>query len=265
MKLQEICSSFKHSGGEIHLNLNNLFMSNIIRFDLLSSDSIMEMLLAVNAIKNVGINDISAIIPYIPYGRADRIMPNGGGDALGIKVMADIINSCGFKTVYTLDTHSAVTDALINNVVVEKPFKIIKKALEDRDSRVCTFISPDAGAEKKIYAYAKTFGANICRATKKRNVQTGEIESIKLIDEIPERHFVYVIDDICDGGRTFIELAKILPKKCEPYLVVSHGIFSKGTEELTKYYKKIYTSDSFNTPATETLIKVNVWKELGLD
>lgn len=267
MKLKELCSFFKHSGGEIHINLNTILVDNIVRFDLLSSDSIMAMLMAVNSIKNLGIKEISAVIPYIPYGRADRIMPQGGGDALGIKVMADIINSCNFKTVYTLDTHSPVTDALINNIAVETPYKIIKKALEDRDPHVCTFVSPDAGAEKKTYKYAKTFGANICRASKKRNVETGEIESIKLIDDIPEHHFVYVIDDICDGGKTFIELAKVLPNKCKPYLVVSHGIFSKGTIELLDHYEKIYTSDSFNTRVfdKEKVIRVNVWEELGLD
>jgi ribose-phosphate pyrophosphokinase len=61
--------------------------------------------------------------------------------------------------------------------------------------------------------------------------------------------FKYVIiDDICDGGRTFIELAKAIKEQregVEIYLVVTHGIFSAGFTELTKYFNGIFCTDSY--------------------
>jgi len=57
------------------------------------------------------------------------------------------------------------------------------------------------------------------------------------------------VDDICDGGGTFIGLAKALKQKNAGnlYLAVSHGIFSKGFNELNKHFTKIFTTDSFKT------------------
>jgi ribose-phosphate pyrophosphokinase len=53
------------------------------------------------------------------------------------------------------------------------------------------------------------------------------------------------VDDICDGGRTFIEISKALDGyQGELYLFVTHGIFSKGFEELFKHFTKIYTTNS---------------------
>lgn len=59
---------------------------------------------------------------------------------------------------------------------------------------------------------------------------------------------IMIVDDLCDGGGTFIEIAKILKEEFperELYLFVAHGIFSKGFIELFKYYKKIFTTNSF--------------------
>ena len=57
------------------------------------------------------------------------------------------------------------------------------------------------------------------------------------------------MDDICDGGRTFIELAKAIRASrptAEVYLVVTHGIFSNGFAELKKELQKVYSSNSYS-------------------
>jgi phosphoribosylpyrophosphate synthetase len=53
-----------------------------------------------------------------------------------------------------------------------------------------------------------------------------------------------IVDDICDGGRTFIEIAKQLPNTNSLTLVITHGIFSKGLKELEAYFDKIITTNS---------------------
>ena len=63
-----------------------------------------------------------------------------------------------------------------------------------------------------------------------------------------------IIDDICDGGRTFNELAKSIKLQradAKIYLVVTHGIFSAGFKELTKYFEHIYTTNSHRDVADD--------------
>jgi ribose-phosphate pyrophosphokinase len=61
-----------------------------------------------------------------------------------------------------------------------------------------------------------------------------------------------IIDDICDGGATFLNIAKTIKEHYvgvdEPkiYLIVTHGIFSKGFNELNKYFDGIYCTNSYN-------------------
>jgi len=76
-----------------------------------------------------------------------------------------------------------------------------------------------------------------------RDTKTGEIKSVVLRDEVPAGALL-VVDDLCDGGRTFIELAKALPNRpsTATYLYVSHGIFSRGPDVLLGYYDKIFTA-----------------------
>ena len=58
-----------------------------------------------------------------------------------------------------------------------------------------------------------------------------------------------IVDDICDGGRTFVEIAKSIREKfpeAEVYLIVTHGIFSSGSAELAKHFTCIYTTNSIH-------------------
>jgi ribose-phosphate pyrophosphokinase len=71
------------------------------------------------------------------------------------------------------------------------------------------------------------------------------------LDDTPGSKNFVICDDICDGGRTFIEIAKAIqdvrPKEIfndKIYLCVTHGIFSAGFEELEKYFTAIFTTNS---------------------
>jgi len=86
----------------------------------------------------------------------------------------------------------------------------------------------------------------------KRDVRTGNILGVVVDQNVTDLNLL-VVDDICDGGRTFTELSKTLsmPKKLE--LFVTHGIFSKGVKELTEAYDHIYTTNSFHGVVPEEL------------
>lgn len=211
---------------------------------------------ATQALKEAGASRINLYIPYCIGARSDRKFSEGGFNYVKT-VIAPIINSQGYSWVKVLDPHSDVLEACINNFSKVNNFALVKDALTKIDNRDgaqdrIVLVSPDAGAYKKVFDVAKEFNIdNIVTATKVRDLKTGQIlktEVPNLPVSVKEEEFKYVIvDDICDGGRTFIELAKAIKEirpNAEIYLVVTHGIFSGGFDELREYFNGIYTTNS---------------------
>jgi ribose-phosphate pyrophosphokinase len=222
------------------------------------------ILCTTQALKNLGVTDIELYVPYFIGGRSDRLFGYGGVNYLK-QVIAPIMGSQGYSKVYVMDPHSDVLEAVINNFAKYTNYKLVKFALEnidnkdDAQSRIC-LVSPDAGAYKKIFDVAKEFGIlNIITANKVRDLKTGNIirTEIPTLDQHNDLKYV-IVDDICDGGRTFVELAKVM-KDSRPtakiYLVVTHGIFSAGFELLEQYFDGIYTTNSIKDISEKEKVK----------
>jgi ribose-phosphate pyrophosphokinase len=259
-------NSFKFPGGEIHLNLNDLkddfnhFFS--VGCWINTSDDLMELLLCIDAIRRMWRNaEISLTVPYLPYARQDRVCNEG--EPLSIKIMADIINNLNVDQLNIFDPHSEVSVALLNNCRVILPETYIEDYPDIFKDKI--LISPDAGAYKKTIRISQYFdGLPIVKADKIRDVKTGEIRETQVFCESLNGLDVLIIDDICDGGRTFIELAKKLKGKNagKISLYVSHGIFSKGLDVFKGLIDKIYTTNSYNYEIKETdLLKVIKFRE----
>jgi ribose-phosphate pyrophosphokinase len=248
---------FNFPGGECQVRLASAMHhgdKNITAF-LRSSDDIIDLLLTVDAIRRADpIRVIRLCLPYLPYARQDRVCSRG--EAFSLSVMANLINSLKCEKVILYDPHSSVASALINNCMV----KSLRELIEHTDTISCKkfkqfikdsklkLVSPDAGAEKKVIELAKMLDLNeVTCASKVRDVKTGDIKGIKVYANNVLDQKLLVVDDICDGGRTFIELAKELKDKgaSKLYLYVTHGIFSKGLTELLKYYDHIWCYHTF--------------------
>lgn len=214
---------------------------------------------ATQAIRNFQHNkEISLKVPYFVGARSDRKFVEGGVNYLK-QVICPIINSMNFKSVIVLDPHSDVLEACLNNFDKTNNFGLVKFALTNIDNRdgakdrIC-LVSPDAGAYKKIFDVAKEFKIeNIITANKVRDMKTGNIlrTEIPVLDQHNDLTYV-IIDDICDGGRTFVELAKVIKEgrpTAKVYLVVTHGIFSAGFKVLNEYIDGTFCTNSFRDVA----------------
>ena len=72
-----------------------------------------------------------------------------------------------------------------------------------------------------------------------------------------------IVDDICDGGRTFTEIAKAIRDQlpnAKIYLIVTHGIFSAGEEPLKEYFEHVYTTNSVKEGESDFVTRFNVFK-----
>ncbi len=212
----------------------------------------VELIICANqTLKEYGAKNIELYVPYFIGGRSDRKFSTNDTNYLK-NVICPIINSQGFSKVIVLDPHSDVLEACLNNFVKINNFDLIRFALKDigGDSSQTAIISPDAGALKKIFDVAKEFNiTNVVTASKVRDMKTGNIIRTQLptMDLRGVEHLI-VIDDICDGGRTFIELAKAIKEITEIpiYLIVTHGIFSAGFKTLFEYFEGIYCTNSID-------------------
>lgn len=197
------------------------------------SDDIMTIMMLEDALREeapVGTH-IDLYISYFPYSRQDRKV--FGGESFSAKVLAKMLKSA-FDGVYTDDPHSEVLEqwGIETHYKQEHTCPVPEGAV---------IVYPDAGAVRKNCVDTKTsvYGQKV---RDENGLITGyELVNAHLLDE---NSIVYVVDDICDGGRTFIELAKVLPKVKEKHLRVTHGIFSKGEALLLAHYD---TVEAFNT------------------
>lgn len=244
-------------GGEVHISLKEGIVADIkihnintciLYAKLKNSNNIMSLLLAQDVLSRLNVKIEELIIPYFPYARQDRVCNKG--EALSLKVMANIINNMNIPKVTIVDPHSDVTGALLNNVNIIERSAIFPLVVRDNYINIATnyhIICPDAGAMKATYKIAKMLNnENVYCCKKFRDTKTGNLTvDIDYLDWKNKK--CIIIDDICDGGATFIEIAKKL-KECgakKVILYVTHGIFSKGLEVINEYIDEIYTTDSY--------------------
>jgi ribose-phosphate pyrophosphokinase len=252
---------FIFSGGEPHIKIKPDFNMNqtvTITHRLNSFNDLGLLLIAVDALRRMHVKDINLFIPYFPAARQDRVMIKG--EPLTVKVYADVLNALHLNKITVFDAHSEVTPALVNNCEAITNHRFIQNVLK-KIGQDCLLISPDGGALKKIYKVSEYLGGlPVIECSKSRDVTTGQLKGFKVYADDLQGKNCLIVDDICDGGGTFIGLAEELKKKnCgDIYLAVSHGIFSKGFDSFKPAFKKIFTTDSFQNIENEYVTQINI-------
>lgn len=261
--------AFTFPGGERHVKISKanipvaIVMDVYISAHIKSAQDIIELGLLVNAVRGLERVDNRAVftldLPYFPYGRQDRRC--NFGEPLSAKWFGDMINSMGFDRVNIKDPHSDVTANVLDNVHIEEQHQIVLRKLAwfIRLNSV-VLVAPDAGSVKKIETLSKAVGGiPIIYGRKNRDLLTGEITNISVDNpELISGRNLLVVDDICDGGRTFVELAKVIkphgPNSLS--LFVTHGIFSKGLSVFDDLYDNIFSDVWWeNTPDNDGIIQ----------
>ena len=187
---------------------------------------------------------ISLVLHGTAYTRYDRVMFEDKSDAFGAKVFADFINSIGFDFVYFNDPHSKViTDLVTRSVIVDQKYLLRATVPNLKEFGI---ICPDAGARSKLGDDASLY------FSKQRSVKTGKIDGVVLAEINLERNVnkLLIVDDICEGGGTFIGIANAIKesyhydrifKDKELNLYVTHGIFSRNAiPRLLEHFANIY-------------------------
>ncbi len=190
-------------------------------------------------------------MPYLPFARQDKRVSNAR--TFNLEVFADLINPLRFGEVTSIDVHNPRrTRSLIKNFRNVEPREFHRDTFNAVSPDLVVF--PDAGAAKR-YDLGPIRSVTLGKA---RNKVTGEILSLtcegKAAQVVERGKRALIIDDICDGGATFIKAAQCL-KEIQPridvHLAVTHGIFSRGVEPLTRAGITVHCHRFFKLPRAE--------------
>ena len=184
--------------------------------------------------------------PYLPFARQDKEVSNG--QTFALHSFSRMLNNIGFDFVTSVDVHNPVmTKGLVNNfkniTVDDIHCELIAKLKPDY------IVFPDTGAKAR-YTFVK--GEPHITFEKERDQATGQIIGHRLVTgesatEALHGKKLLIVDDICDGGATFLSIAKTISsryKSCKLDLFVTHGLFSKGREVLEKAGITLHTTNS---------------------
>lgn len=242
--------TWKFPTGEtgVKLNLDNVKFNPhsvvVVNVTFKSNDDIINCLQVVNALIEMRVSPYQIIvdIPYLPYSRQDRVCHPG--EAFSLKVILDVLATMKVL-VRTKDVHSKVATEL-GEFLCNIPQFVCAISLPHFDY----LIAPDKGAASKVTAHLQVrgYGTNVHVANKQR-IGNKVIHTDFEYDTI--QGTACVVDDMCDGGATFVSIAEMIrrtqPNVTELSLYVTHGMFTQGVDKLLKLYDNIYCHNFVNS------------------
>ena len=214
---------------EIHENVRgeDVFVLQSTSFP--ANDNLMELLIAIDALKRASARRITAVVPYFGYARQDR--KPGPRTPISAKLVANLITQAGADRVLAVDLHAGQiqgffdipTDNLFAAPVMAAD---IQARYGDNDLMV---VSPDVGGVVRARALAKRLDNAPLAIVDKRRDRPGESEVMNIIGEVKGRHCV-LIDDIVDSGGTLCNAADALLEQGAESVAayITHGVLSGG-------------------------------------
>ena len=192
--------------------------------------------------EKMGFTKLTLHILYMPYSRMDRSENNS---VFTLKSACRMINEMAFDIVYVNEPHSSKTESLLVNCFpLNVTNQLLEEALSNRKDDKFVIFYPDKGAKERynMGRYSSLTGS------KKRDFDTGRIISYDIDDhdEDIKGLDVYIVDDLCSFGGTFVVAANKLVElgAKDIYLVVAHAEASIMKGELFDSIKKVYTTNS---------------------
>jgi ribose-phosphate pyrophosphokinase len=191
------------------------------------NDSLMELLILIDALKRASAKEITAVIPYYGYARQDRkVAPR---TPISAKLVADLLTAAGATRVVSMDLHAGQIQGFFDipsdnlfamPVLVEN----LKREMGERTDLV--FVSPDAGGVERARAYAKRLNGTVAMIDKRR---TGPnvAKAMNVVGDVKGKYAI-IVDDMIDTAGTLTEAANAVIEHGAVGIsaVATHGVLS---------------------------------------
>ena len=221
------------------------------------NDSLMELLIMIDAAKRSSASRITAVIPYFGYARQDR--KSASRTPITAKLVADLLTKAGADRILTMDLHAGQIQGFFDIPVDDLTSRVVfAKDIESKINKEegCVFVSPDAGGAVRARKFADMFHGDIAIVDKRRP-RAGVAEVMALIGDVKGKHAI-LVDDIVDSGGTLCKAADAILEAgaLSVRAYITHGVLSNGAQKKidASNLQELVVSDSI--PYTGTSKKI---------
>src|SRR6202142_3177213 len=224
-----------------------------------ANDNLMELLVAMDALRRGSARRLTPVISYYGYSRPDR--QSGPRTPISAKLVANLITVAGADRVLTLDLHAGQIQGFFD-IPTDNLYAapVLTKDIQDRfDLSKVMVVSPDVGGVVRARGLAKRINAPLAIIDKRRE-RAGESEVMHVIGEVEGRTCI-LIDDIVDSGGTLVNAADALIEHgaADVYAYITHGVLSGGAVARTtaSQLKELVITDSIQ-PSEAVRVAANI-------
>jgi len=257
------CTTTRLPDGEVHVLIEECVRSQDV-FILQScsepvNDRLMELLLYVDALRRASADSITAVIPYFPYARQERMAL--GREAISAKVVASMLEVLGTSRVVFMDAHSPAMQGFFN--IPTDPLSATPALAEyflDERFRDAAVVSPDVGRAKMAGKYAELLELPLVVMHKRRE-DVGDVKVTHIVGDIRDKVPI-VIDDIISSGSILTELDTLIAEGARPeiYLAITHAVLlPKALERLDDpIIRELVVTDTIYVPPEKRHPKLKI-------
>ena len=223
------------------------------------NDSLMELLIMIDAARRSSAARITAVIPYFGYARQDR--KSASRTPITAKLVANLLTTAGADRILTMDLHAGQIQGFFDIPVDDLTSRIvfaddIREHVNVTEGTV--FVSPDAGGAVRARKFADMFHGDIA-VVDKRRPQAGVSEVMALIGDVKDKHAI-LVDDIVDSGGTLCGAAQAIMDAgaLSVRAYITHGVLTgEAIKRIEKsVLEELVVTDSINTRDISKLKKV---------
>lgn len=247
------CTTTHLNDSEIHVTIDDVVRDQDVFIIQPCSapvnDNLMELLLYIDAFRRASAHEITAVIPYYPYGRQERMAK--GREAISAKVVATMLEAIGVSRVIYFDVHAPATQGFFDVPVDPLTALPALAAYFDKpEFRDAVIVSPDVGRAKFAGKYAEHLRLPLVVMHKRReDFFTAKLTHI--VGDIEDKILI-IVDDVIAGGSVLDEVDDLVASGARPevYLAITHGVLlSSAMQRLDNpHIKQLVVSDTICQP-----------------
>ncbi|HEY64049.1 MAG TPA: ribose-phosphate diphosphokinase [Caldilineae bacterium] len=221
------CTTTHLPDTEIHVQINQAVRGEDIFIIQPCSapvnEHLMELLLYVDAFRRASAHSITAVIPYFPYARQERM--TRGREAISAKVVATMLEALGVSRVLFVDVHAPAIQGFFNIPVDPlSAVPILAEQFQTDEFRNAAIVAPDVGRAKLAGKYAEILGLPLVVMHKRRD-SFESAHATHVVGDIKGK-IPIVIDDLIASGSVLTQLPALVEAGAEPriYLAITHPV-----------------------------------------
>lgn len=247
------CTTTKLKDSEIHVMIDDAVRDQDVFIIQPCSrpvnDNLIELLLYIDAFRRASAHEITAVVPYYPYGRQERMAK--GREAISAKVVATMLERLGVSRVIYFDVHAAATQGFFDVPVDPlSAMQVLADYFNRPEFANAAIVSPDVGRAKFASRFARQLQLPLVLMHKRRTgFESAEVTHVvgNIKGKIP-----IIIDDVIAGGSVLDQVDDLVKAGARPevYLAITHGVLLDSALDRLQnpHIKQLVITDTIAQP-----------------